>query len=438
MPVFKYAAKNAAGKTVEGSLDAEDRSSAVSELRKQNLTTVRVDQSSSKLGKPGKSKNKVKEKAKASDAKGGSGKSFLKGLGELRIGKVQPGMNRQELVLFTRQLSTMIGAGLSLLESIEVLEAQADTPPMKAACEVLAAELRGGQDLSVAMEACPKAFSGLYISMVRAGEASGQMDVILERLAEYVEASEELKREVKSAMTYPVISMVLVIGITAFLMIGVVPTFRQVFESLGTELPQLTKMVLATSDGMRANFIEAFAGLFGLVFGVIMFKRTERGGLFFDVLSLKLPVFGELNRKVALARFSRTFSTLVRSGVPIMQTLEIVADTSGNRVISSAVKNSRESVKNGNLLSEPLSEAPIFPPMVVRMIAIGERAGALEQLLEKIAEFYDSQVKAQIKSLTSLIEPLLISFMGVVVGGVVLSVFLPILDIVGQLGQSGG
>jgi type IV pilus assembly protein PilC len=433
VPVFRYAAKNAAGKTVEGQLDAADRSEAVGELRKQNLTPVRVDQSAR-----GEKGGKAQKAGKApKPARTGEKKSLLSGLGELRIGKVKPGMKRTELVLFTRQLSTMIGAGLSLLESIEVLEAQADTPPMKAACELIASELRGGQDLSVAMESCPRAFSPLYISMVKAGEASGQMDVILERLAEYVEAADELKREVKSAMTYPVISMVLVIGITAFLMIGVVPTFRQVFESLGTELPALTKAVLKTSDVMRANFVEGFLGAVGVIFGLVMFKKTERGGLVFDVLSLKLPVFGELNRKVALARFSRTFSTLVRSGVPIMQTLDIVADTAGNRVISKAVKNSRDAVRNGNLLSEPLSEAPIFPPMVVRMIAIGERAGALEQLLEKIAEFYDAQVKAQIKSLTSLIEPLLISFMGVVVGGVVLSVFLPILDIVGQLGGAG-
>lgn len=426
MPVFRYAAKNAAGKTVEGSVDAHDKSAAVGELRKQSLTPVRIEQAAGRA-----------PKARAASG-GGASTPLLERLRQLQIGKVKPGMNRTELVLFTRQLSTMIGAGLSLLESIEVLQAQADTPPMKAACEVLASELRGGQDLSSAMEMCPKAFSTLYISMVKAGEASGQMDVILERLAEYVEAAEELKREVKSAMTYPVISMVLVIGITAFLMIGVVPTFRQVFESLGTELPGLTKAVLATSDAMRMHFIEGAAAAFGAVLGLVMFKRTERGGLVFDILNLKLPVFGELNRKVALARFSRTFSTLIRSGVPIMQTLDIVADTAGNRVISDAVRSSRESVRNGNLLSEPLSDAPVFPPMVVRMIAIGERAGALEQLLEKIAEFYDSQVKAQIKSLTSMIEPLLISFMGVVVGGVVLSVFLPILDIVGQLGNSGG
>jgi type IV pilus assembly protein PilC len=415
---FKYAAKDPSGKTVEGVLTAENQGDVLGQLRSQNLVPIRVSQSA------GKSKAGVKGK------KGG-------GL-NLTIGKVHPTASRQELVMFTRQLATMIGAGLSLLESLDVLGEQAESPGLEKTCGILVDELRGGADLSSAMEKCPKAFSPLYISMVRAGEASGQMDIILDRLADYVESSDELRREVKSAMTYPVISLVLVLGITAFLMLGVVPTFRQVFESLDTDLPKLTELVLAASDWMRANWGQFFGGLF-IAGGAFMgFKRSKRGSEVMDMVMLKLPVFGQMNRKVALARFSRTFATLTRSGVPIMGTLDIVSETAGNSVVSKAVIKSRESVKNGNMLSEPLSESPVFPPMVVRMIAIGERSGALEQLLEKIADFYDAQVKAQIKSLTSLIEPLLISFMGVVVGGVVLAVFLPILDIVGQLGGGGG
>jgi type IV pilus assembly protein PilC len=286
------------------------------------------------------------------------------------------------------------------------------------------------------MEKCPKAFNDLYVAMVRAGEASGQMDIILERLADYQEASQALQREIKSAMTYPVISLVLVLGITAFLMMGVVPTFKQVFEGLGSELPALTAFVLDTSDFMKAYWYLIFGGMAGAVFGLMAFVKTEAGGLMFDKFSLSAPVFGPLVRKIALARFSRTFATLIRSGVPIMGTLDIVSETAGNRVVSNAVQLAKESVRNGQLLSEPLGQTKVFPPMVVRMIAIGERTGALEALLEKIAEFYDSQVKAAIKSLTSLIEPLLISFMGVIVGGVVLSVFLPILDVVGKLSGS--
>jgi type IV pilus assembly protein PilC len=305
---------------------------------------------------------------------------------------------------------------------------------MKRTCEKLANDVRGGTDLSVAMESCPKAFDQLYVSMVRAGEVSGQMDIILERLADYQEASDNLRREIRSAMTYPVISMVLVLGITSFLMLGVVPGFRQVFESLDSELPGITTFVLALAEGMRAHWMLVFGGLIAAIFGFFAFKKTPAGALYWDHFCLRAPVFGPLVRKVALARFSRTFATLIRSGVPIMATLDIVADTAGNRVIAGVVLHSRDSVRGGNLLSEPLAQSKVFPPMVTRMIAIGERTGSLEALLEKIAEFYDSQVKAAVKSLTSLIEPLLISVMGVVVGGVVLAVFLPILDVVGKLG----
>jgi type IV pilus assembly protein PilC len=404
---FKYAAKGPSGQTVEGTISASTKAEAVAELRKQNLVVMRLDASSGK-----------------------------KGLGEFRFGKVKIKGKKGELVIFTRQLATMVGAGLSLLESLEVLAHQAESPGMKLCCETLISEVRGGSDLSASMEKCPLIFNHLYISMVKAGEISGQMDIILNRLADYQEASEELAREIKSAMTYPVISMVLVLGITAFLMIGVVPTFKNVFESLDAELPAITQFVLSVSDFLRGNIMLVLGSTVAFVLAIKTAKKTTRGQLIWDRMMLKLPVFGPLFSKVCLARFSRTFATLIRSGVPIMSTLDIVANTSGNAVVSKAVIASRESVRNGNLLSEPLGEEPVFPPMVVRMIAIGERTGALETLLEKIAEFYDSQVKAQVKALTSLIEPLLIAFMGIIVGGVVLAIFAPILDMVGKL--SGG
>ena len=416
MADFRYAAKDPAGKTVEGTIQANDRNEAVHLLRNKDLIVLRVDQ-----GKKSRKK------------KGGGGGGSGGGVASRSLFKVKPNATKAELVIFTRQLSTMISAGISLLESLEVLAEQAESPSMKATCNALTSELRGGSDLSAAMSTCPKAFSPLYISMVQAGEASGQMDVILVRLAEYVESTEELKREIRSAMTYPVISLVLVLSITAFLMIGVVPGFKDVFDGLGAELPGLTLTVLAISDWLRAKWYMVFIGLFAAIVAFVITKKTDKGTLMFDHMTLKVPIFGQLARKVALARFSRTFATLVRSGVPIMGTLDIVADTAGNRVVSDAVRASRESVRNGNMLSEPLSRTKVFPPMVVRMIAIGERSGALEQLLEKIAEFYDSQVKATIKSLTSLIEPLLICFMGGIVGVVILAVFLPILNIIGNL-----
>ncbi len=413
MAEFQYAAKDPAGATVQGTISAETKADAVAELRRQNLVVLKLDEAGAK----GKKKGATQAVATTT-------------------GKVKLKAKRREVVIFTRQLATMVGAGLSLLESLDVLTHQADSKGMKAALAKLVESVRGGSDLSAAMEQCPKVFNHLYVSMVKAGEISGQMDIILNRLADYMEASEELSREIKGAMTYPIISMVLVIGITAFLMIGVVPTFENVFSQLEAELPAITQFVLDISNFMRANIIALVAGGIVGAFGLISFKKTEPGKLLFDRLFLKLPVFGSLFQKVCLARFSRTFATLIRSGVPIMSTLDIVANTAGNQVVSNAVLGSRDAVRNGNLLSEPLADAPVFPPMVVRMIAIGERTGALETLLEKIAEFYDGQVKAQVKALTSLIEPLLITFMGVIVGGVVLAIFAPILDMVGKL--SGG
>ncbi len=412
MAEFKYAAKGPGGATVEGIIQAETKAEAVAELRKKNLIILRLDEG-----------NGRKRPFRTRKAGAGAGKAPARG------GRAKKG----EVVIFTRQLATMVGAGLSLLESLDVLGHQAESKGMKQTCQVLVDAVRGGSDLSAAMEQCPRSFTPLYISMVKAGEVSGQMDIILNRLADYMEAAEELSREIKSAMTYPVISMVLVVGITMFLMMGVVPTFKNVFESLDTDLPAITQMVLDMSNFLRSNAVLVIGGMFASIIGTVVFKKTTTGQRFFDHLLLRLPVFGVLFQKVCLARFSRTFATLVRSGVPIMATLDIVAATSGNWVLTKAVLASRDSVRGGNLLSEPLASEKIFPPMVTRMIAIGERTGALETLLEKIAEFYDSQVKAQVKALTSLIEPLLIAFMGIVVGGVVLAIFMPILNMVSNL-----
>ncbi len=407
MTHFKYAAKESSGNTVTGTIEAKTKADAVQALRKQDLVIMKLDES----------------------AMGG------KKLTQVNISFGSPSIRAKkgELVIFTRQLATMVGAGLSMLESLEVLGVQAESPGMRLCCEKLVSDVRSGSDLSQAMSACPKVFNHLYISMVKAGEVSGQMDIILNRLAEYEEAAEELTREIKAAMTYPVISMVLVLGITAFLMIGVVPSFKNIFESMDVELPAITKFTLGVSDWMRGNALVMFGGIFVGVFSIKYAKKTDKGERWWDWLMLKLPVFGDLFSKVALARFSRTFSTLIRSGVPMLGVLDIVCNTSGNRIISDAVAKSKESVRGGNLLSEPLENEKVFPPMVTRMIAIGERTGALETLLEKIAEFYDSQVKAQVKALTSLIEPLLISVMGVIVGGVVISIFAPILNMVSNL-----
>jgi type IV pilus assembly protein PilC len=395
MTKFDFTAKDAGGKSVSGVLDAPSREDALTALRRKTLVPVEV--------RPRGAKGPAKP-AKASCKKG-------------------------ELEIFTRQLATMLSSGIPVLECLEILQEQAESPGFKRCVRDVVDDIRGGSDLSAAMSRYPKVFSHIYCSMVRAGEASGQLSEILGRLAEYLEATQRLKREIKSAMTYPVISLCMVLGIAMFLMIGIVPKFKEIFDGLGVPLPGVTKAVMGASLFMRDNVLLMFAGMGAAAFGFVAFKNSAPGRRFFDKLVLKAPVFGPLFRKVALSRFSRTFSTLVKSGVPIIGALEIVAETSGNTVIERAVKNAAEAVKGGDTLSGPLSKEPVFPPMVVRMIGIGERAGALETLLAKISEFYDQQVEAEVKGLTSLIEPILIAVMGVIVGGIVLAVFLPIMKL---------
>ncbi len=414
MPTFKYAAKTAEGKSVNGTVVAESASEAVGELRRKNLVIM-----------------DVKEAAKGS---GGQ-----KSIGQLLNNKeaAKPGKaKKDELVVFTRQLSTMISAGITLLDSLEILADQIQNPKFRKTVKVVAQDVRGGSDFSAALARHPKCFKAIYVSMVKAGEVSGQLDEILIRLADYQESSAKLRREIKSAMTYPVVSLVMVFGITIFLMIGIVPQFKPIFEQLDVELPGLTLMVLNSSDWMVANWFICAGILTAAIVGMVLFKKTPTGETVLDWIALKIPIFGALAQKVALSRFSKTFATLLKSGVPILGSLDIVAETCGNKIISSAVLNARESVRNGNSLAEPLDQSPVFPPMVTRMISIGEKSGSLEQLLEKIAAFYDEQVAATVKGLTSMIEPLLIGLMGFLVGGIVLAVFLPIFKL--QSALSGG
>lgn len=400
MSTFKYSAKDSSGKTVGGTIEATNQIEAQESLRRKNLQVLKVTET----------------KGKGESSGGG-----------LFAPRAKP--KKGELELFTRQLSTMVSAGIPLLECLEILEEQAETPGFRNALAAVIEDIRSGADLSQALGRFPKVFSSIYVSMVRAGEASGQLDEILTRLAEYLEATAKLRREIKAAMTYPVVSMVLVIAITGFLMIVIVPKFKEIFDGLGVELPGITQAVMNASLWMKANVAMCFGGLVGLFAAFSFWKRTPGGRRIWDRLVLRAPVFGPLFRKVALSRFSRTFSTMIKSGVPILGSLEIVAETAGNTVIHSAVTKAMDSVRQGDTLATPLSKESVFPPMVVRMIGIGERSGALEQLLGKISEFYDQQVEAEVKGLTSLIEPLLIAVMGIVVGGIVMAVFLPIMKL---------
>lgn len=433
MPSFKYSAVGSDGRTVRGVLEAPNQTDCLEELRRRSLMPLRVEE---KAGRKQKAAPAASSAAPAS-ASGSKPANQKKGSWlsmDITIGGIKPGVRKKdEIVIFTRQLATMINAGIPILESLEILCEMADSKQFAMLLDRVIADVRAGQDMSTSFGKYPKVFGDVYVSMLRAGEASGQIDDILLRMAEYLEATQKLKRDIKSAMTYPVVSLVMILGITAFLMVGIVPKFKEVFQSLDMDLPGLTEGILAVSDWSVNNWPAMIIGAMAFVGLIMIWKRTDRGSWQWDWMMLHLPVFGSLFQKVGLSRFSKTFATMIKSGVPILGALEIVADTSGNRIISHAVLEARENVRQGESLAEPLSRSPVFPPMVTRMIGIGEKTGSLEQLLEKISQFYDEQVSATVKQLTSLIEPLMIAVMGLMVGTIVLAVFLPIFDLQKEL-----
>jgi len=403
MPKFKYVAKDQTGRKVSQTVEGSNREEVISTLRGQNLTVIEVNE----IGG-------AKKGGLLSMSFGGPPKAKIGGEG---------------LVIFTRQFSTMIGAGIPVLECLDILEEQAEDAGFKLVVGTIIEDVRAGSDLSASLAKHTRVFDRIYVNMIKAGEASGQLDTILKRLADYMEATEQLKREIKGAMTYPVVSLVMILGITTFLLVFIIPKFQDIFKALGVQLPLPTVVVLAISKYLVNYWYNLIMMIVGGIMLTMWYKSTDSGGYMWDKMMLRMPVFGQLVQKIALSRFSKTFATLLRSGVPVLGALEIVSATAGNRVVEEAVNAARESIRSGEPLAKPLAEYPVFPPMVVRMVSIGEKSGALEQLLEKISEFYDQQVEATVESLTSLIEPLMIGVMGLVVGGIVLSVFLPIFKI---------
>jgi type IV pilus assembly protein PilC len=407
MASFKYKAKNAKGESVSGRVGGGNEDEARGKLARQNLTVLTI--------KPVRDRNSSKATNK----------------------RAKPNAKKGELELFTRQMATMISAGIPLLECLEIQREQAESPGFANCLGFVIEDIRGGADLSAAFAKHPRVFTEIYVSMIRAGEESGQLDEILNRLAEYLEAAAALRSEIKAAMTYPVVSLVLVTAITMFLMVAIVPKFKEIFDGIGVALPGFTIFVMSISMFMKSNFLLCMGGMVGGIIGASIYRKTNQGKAVFDQILMRTPVFGPLFRKVALSRFARTFSTLIKSGVPILGALEIVADTAGNTIIRKAVLESLEEVRRGEPLADPLAQHWIFPPMVTRMIGIGEKSGALEALLSKISDFYDQQVEAEVKSLTSLIEPLMIATMGIMVGGIVLAVFLPIMKLQQTLTPGG-
>ena len=385
---FAYKAKDASGKLVDGQVEAADQNAAMARLRGQRLTVIEMT-----------------EKAKKSKAKG----------------KV----DTKDIVIFSRQLSTLVSAGVPIVQGLNILEAQAENPAFKYVVSSLRADIESGLSIADAMRKHPNAFTELYVSMIKAGEVGGILDTILERLSAYLESSEVLKAKVKSAMMYPTVVGGAAFFITVFLIVFIIPVFKDIFSGFGAELPFPTRVIIGISDFLRHNALYLIAVVGGGVYGIKKYLKTEKGQEKLDDISLKLPVFGILLKKVAIAKFTRTLGTLIKSGVPILQGLETVAKTAGNKIIERAIYKSRDSIKEGGRIADPLKKANIFPPMVIQMISVGEETGGLDTMLNKIADFYDQEVDTAVKGLTSMIEPLIMVVMGAVIGAIVIAMFMP-------------
>ncbi len=395
MPNYRYAAKDKTGREVTGVEEAPDERSLINLLRKRELIIVSVKQEQSKNAK------------KAGTFKGAK-------------------IKLSELVLFSRQLATMIDSGIPLVQGLEILTEQTEDGNFRAVIGDVKKQVSTGTTFYEALSKHPKAFSALFVNMVKAGESSGALDDIMERLALYLEKTDSLVRKVKSAMTYPIVVSIMAILITLVLMIKVVPVFESIFSDFGGKLPLPTLILVSISHFLINFFILWVGGISIGIFLLVRFIKTNQGALMFDRFKLNMPVFGVIFKKVAVSKFSRTLSTLVKSGVPILTALEIVGKTAGNRVIEDAVEKVRTSIREGENITNPLMESKVFPPLVTRMISVGEQTGELEKMLSKIADFYDDQVDAAVSGITSLIEPLVIAFLGIVIGTIVICMFLPI------------
>jgi type IV pilus assembly protein PilC len=400
MPVFAYQGRTTQGSTA-GEIDAPDRTAAVAELRRKAILVTQI-----------------KEKAGgAARAAGGRGRFG---------GKVKD----KEMAIFTRQFSTMVDAGLPLVQCLTILAEQSESKTLRTVTSKVAGSVEAGSTLADALRRHPKTFDELYVNLVEVGEAGGILDTVLQRLSVYIEKAAALKRKVKSAMIYPLTIVGVAFIVIIFMLTFVIPTFAKMFTSMGADLPLPTLIVIRLSDFAARFWWLIIGAAIGIVVGIRAYYKTEGGRSLIDALVLKLPVFGTLVRKVAVARFTRTLGTLVSSGVPILEGLRITARTAGNRVVERAVLETRASVTAGKTLAEPLRTSTVFPPMVVQMISVGEQTGALDAMLNKIADFYDDEVDTAVSALTALLEPLMIVFLGVVIGGLVIAMYLPIFRLV--------
>lgn len=397
MTAFAYTVKDTAGQTRNGTLEAASRQALMEQLWKQELVVLSIQEQERRTG-------------------------ALQRMVQARVPISQ-------LVVFSRQLATMVASGIPIIGALDVLADQVEHRGLKRIIRRIGTEVEGGASLSECLAKHPAVFSEFVVSMIKAGESSGRLDEILDRVASYLEKTDSLRRKVQSSLFYPIVVTCLAGGITAFLVIVIVPKFKDIFTSLGGELPLPTRILMTVSEFLGRYLLFEIAIVFGALIGFRFYIGTAPGRLWYDGLKLSLPVIGPLFRKVAIARFARTLSTLVRSGVPILTALEIVAKTAGNTLVERAVLDSRTSIREGEPIAEPLTKSRVFPPMVTRMISVGEKTGQLEHMLSKIADFYESEVDTAVAGLTSMIEPLIIAGLGLVIGAIVVALFLPIFKV---------
>jgi type IV pilus assembly protein PilC len=344
------------------------------------------------------------------------------------------GVTKKDLVVFTRQFATMIDAGLPLVQCLELLGTQADNPELRKVLLDVKSGVESGATLADALGRHPKVFDRLFVNLVAAGEAGGVLDTILNRLTSYIEKSMKLVKQVKGAMTYPVIVLVVAMLVTVVLLVFVIPIFQKMFQDFGQALPAPTQLVVDMSEFMRSNILWVLLGIGGAVAGVTAAMRNPKGKRIFDAMILRAPIFGPMVQKVAVARFTRTLGTMLGSGVPILEALEIVASTAGNGVVEDGLRTVKVKISEGKTMAQPLAEIPVFPPMVVQMISVGETSGSLDTMLNKIADFYDDEVDEAVGTMMSMLEPLIMAFLAVVLGGLVISMYLPVFTMAGSVG----
>jgi type IV pilus assembly protein PilC len=402
MPVYKWVAETRKGRNIKGELEAADEKIARLQLKRRNLTVKKIKQ------KP-------------------------KDLFE-NVSFMQPKVTSKDIVIFTRQFSTMIDAGLPLVQGLSILAEQNDNKTFKGILKQVTKDVEGGSTLAEALKKHPKVFDDLFVNLVAAGEVGGILDTILQRLAAYIEKAQKLKSRIKGAMTYPAVVVAIAIIVISVILVFVIPVFEELFSSAGSALPAPTQFVVNLSRFFKGNIHYVAGAAILLFFAFRKYRGTKKGRKQTDALALKLPVFGPLLKKVAVARFTRTLGTMITSGVPILDALEVVAKTSGNVILEEVIFEVRSSIAEGQPIAEPLSETDIFPSMVTQMIAVGEATGALDSMLEKIADFYEDEVDTAVDALTSMLEPLLMVFLGGSIGGLVISMYLPIFKMAAAFG----